>query len=113
VSRRLPLVVACAALLGGSARAATPIGELIAHPATYADTVVTVVGTVRGPSVGYQADAAYDLRGDDERVITVFGRAPAPTPGSRVSVTGRVGYRPPDEEFSFPPTILETGRAPQ
>ena len=91
--------------------AVTPIGDLIRTPDTYANTTVTVEGRVTSQSVAYAADTAYTLQGSDDYRITVFGRGAAPVPGTLLSVTGKVGRKPPDEEFDFPPIILESSRS--
>jgi len=90
--------------------AVTAIGDLIRTPDAFASTTVTVEGTVTSQSVAYLADTAYTLQGADDYRITVFGRGQAPVPGTVLSVTGKVGRKPPDEEFDFPPIILESSR---
>jgi hypothetical protein len=42
--------------------------------------------------------------------VTVVGHGAAPAPGTKLSVTGTVGRKPPDEEFDFPPVIVESSR---
>jgi hypothetical protein len=90
--------------------AATPIGDVVEHRDAYANQTVTVEGTVTARAFAYKSDAIYDLRGSDEYKITVVGRGAAPVPGTKLSVTGTVGRKPPDEEFDFPPVILESTR---
>jgi hypothetical protein len=100
----LPLLAATASW------AVTPIADLVRNPDAYANTTVTVEGTVTSRVIAYRSDAAYTLQGSDDFRITIFGRGPAPTPGAHLVVTGTVGRKPPDEEFDFPPAILETTR---
>lgn len=108
------LGLAAALVLAATASfAVTPIGDLIRTPDTYGNTTVTVEGKVTSQSVAYLADTAYTLQGSDDYRITVFGRAPAPAPGTLLSVSGKVGRKPPDEEFDFPPIILESSRSAQ
>jgi hypothetical protein len=93
--------------------AATPIGDVVKQRDVYSNQTVTVEGTVTQKSFSYKSDAIYDLRGSDDYSITVVGTGTAPTPGTMLSVTGTVGRKPPDEEFDFPPVILESVRVPQ
>lgn len=104
------MLAAAVLCLSGVAHAATPVRDLIRNPAQYAGTTVTVAGRVVGPVVAHGGDVGYTLQGDDDYRINVVGRGELPAIGARIAVTGTVGYRPPDEEFSFPPVILETGR---
>jgi len=90
--------------------AITPIADLVKNPDAYANTTVTIEGTVTSQSITYKSDAAYTLQDSDDFRITIFGRGTAPTPGAHLVVTGKVGRKPPDEEFDFPPVILETNR---
>ena len=105
-----PEVLALAMLLATTALAATPIGELVRNPAPYAGTTVTVEGRVLGAGISYRSEVGYTVQGSDDTRINVVGHGAAPADGSRVRVTGKVGYRPPDEEFTFPPVIVETSR---
>jgi hypothetical protein len=105
-----PAVLLVAMLLAATATAATPIGELVGHPAPYAGTSVTIEGRVLGPGIPYRSEVGYTVQGSDDARISVVARGAAPADGSRVRVTGTVGYRPPDEEFTFPPVIVETSR---
>src|SRR5438093_12460933 len=100
-------------LLSTPGFAVTPIGDLIRTPDTFANTTVTVEGRVTSQSVAYIADTVYTLQSTDDYRITVFGHGAPPAPGTLLSVTGKVGRKPPDEEFDFPPIILESTRVPQ
>jgi hypothetical protein len=108
---RAPLIVGglaalCAAL---PAFAATSIADIVDHPDDWANAQVTVIGTVVELSLGYKGQSFYTLKGDGRR-ISIVSPSPAPTVGDRLQVSGKVGRRPPDEEFDFPPVILESGR---
>jgi hypothetical protein len=107
------IIVTLAAAAGGmtaaSALAVTSIAAITDTPASWADTVVTVHGTVTEQSVGHGGESIYTVRGDG-RVITVVSHQTAPAPGTPLEVTGTVRVRPPDEEFTFPPVIDETAR---
>jgi hypothetical protein len=92
---------------------ATPIGDVVKNRDTFANQTVTIEGTVTQKSFAYKSDAIYDLRGIDDYSITVVGVGTAPAPGTKLSVTGTVGRKPPDEEFDFPPVILESTRVAQ
>lgn len=93
--------------------ASTPIGEVVKNRDAYANQTVTIEGTVTDRSLGYSSDAIYDLRGSDDYDITIVGPGPAPAPGTKLVVTGKVGRKPPDEEFDFPPMIRESDRQAQ
>ena len=106
-----PLHVACWLLAAATTFAAsTPIGEVVRNRDAYANQTVTIEGTVTERSYGYSSDAIYDLRGSDDFNVTIVGRGPAPAPGTKLVVTGKVGRKPPDEEFDFPPVVQETSR---
>lgn len=89
----------------------TSIAAIVESPADYANREVTVVGTVTDQAFGYAGQSTYTIRGNDRR-ITVVSRRNAPRSGEEVRITGKVGFRPPDEEFTFPPVILERERIP-
>lgn len=95
--------------LPAAAATTTSIAALLGAPASYADQNVTIDGTVTAQSIGYAGQSIYTLQKDDHR-ITVVSKSVAPHPGDRLQVSGRVGYRPPDEEFTFPPIVLESDR---
>jgi len=100
-------------LLAARSFAATAIGEVVKNRDAYANQTVTVEGTVTGKALGYKSDAVYDLRGTDDFTITIVGRGAVPAAGTKLSVTGKVGRKPPDEEFDFPPVIFESTRVVQ
>jgi hypothetical protein len=111
--RRMPRALALAglALAAPSLAAALTIGAILDAPPTYDGEQVTVVGTVVAPVADHRGESAYNLQ-DGTRRISVFGSGPAPHPGEHLQVSGKVGYKAPDEEFSFPPILLETTRTP-
>src|SRR5712691_8099040 len=112
--RALALVAALVLLASWSvAVPITPIADLIRNPDTYANTVIAIQGTVTSQALGYLADTAYTVQGSDDYRVTVFGRGPTPAPGTSLLVTGKVGRKPPDEEFDFPPVIIESSRQAQ
>jgi len=100
-------------LVAARSFAATPIGDVVKNRDAYANQTVTVEGTVTGKALGYKSDAVYDLRGADDFTITIVGRGVVPAAGTKLSVTGKVGRKPPDEEFDFPPVIFESTRVVQ
>lgn len=93
------------------ARAATPIAAIVDDPASYANSQVTVVGTVTGLSAGYGGESVYTLEAGMRR-ITVVSHQPPPAPGASLQVEAKVGYRAPDEEFTWPPLLVESLRTP-
>jgi hypothetical protein len=102
-----------ALLVGASARAAvaTSIAAIVAAPESYAGHEVTVVGTVTEQTVDHGGESVYTLSGDERR-ITVVSRSAAPGTGEPLEVRATVGWRAPDEEFTWPPILLERGRRP-
>jgi hypothetical protein len=106
-------LVALAALLAAAAPAAdsgsVSIEEVVDAAASYANREVTLVGTVDPGPIAYHGESLYTLR-EAGRAISVLGQAPAPAAGAKLAVTGQVAVRPPDEEFTFPPILLETQR---
>jgi hypothetical protein len=109
---RAPLIVGlCLASLFAAlpAHATTSIADIVDHPDDWANAQVTVTGTVVELSLGYQGQSFYTLSGDGRR-ISIVSPSPAPTVGAHLQVSGKVGRRPPDEEFDFPPVILESQR---
>jgi len=111
--RRLSPTLALAGLALAAPRlaAALTIGAILDAPTTYDGQQVTVVGTVVAPVADHRGESAYNLQ-DGSRRISVFGSRMAPHLGDRLQVTGKVGYKAPDEEFSFPPILVESARTP-
>jgi hypothetical protein len=106
------------ALLLALVLAATPaialavtIADIVDAPETYAGQRVTVVGTVTEQTIGYRGETVYTIGADDRR-ITVFGFGPAPATGDRLEVNAKVGWKQPDEEFTWPPVLVESTRSP-
>ena len=93
------------------AHATTSIADIVDHPDDWANAQVTVVGTVVELSLGYKGQSFYTLKGDGRR-ISIVSPSAAPAVGDHLQVSGKVGRRPPDDEFDFPPVILESGRQP-
>ena len=110
---RVPAAAALVSLLAlaSGAWGDTSIAAIVDHPDDYANLQVTVVGTVAAPSLGYLGESLYTLFGDQRR-INVVSHSPAPAIGDRLEVTAKVGRRPPDEEFDFPPVLIENVRQP-
>jgi hypothetical protein len=87
----------------------TSIATIVGAGESYDGREVTVVGEVKGPVATHAGEAVYVLAGDDRR-ITVFGRGDAPVPGTRLQVTAQVRWREGDEEFTWPPVLIERTR---
>ncbi|HLY39192.1 MAG TPA: hypothetical protein VKU61_14200 [Candidatus Binatia bacterium] len=106
-------LVACLVLIAGlAARAgATTIADIVAAPESYNGQQVTVTGTVADPSSAYLGDIVYNLSAGALR-ITVFGRGTLPAVGDHVTVDAKVGWREGDEEFTWPPILLESSHQP-
>jgi cytochrome c-type biogenesis protein CcmE len=100
-------LVAAAPALGDS----TSIAAVVAAPESYAGQEVTVSGTVAEPSVVHRGEVLYTLL-DEGRRIDVVGLAPLPALGERLQVTATVGFKAPDEEFTWPPVLVESARQP-
>jgi hypothetical protein len=111
---RAPLVVVVSVFAGllaaAPALASDSIQDIVDHPDSWANANVTVVGDVVDLTIGYQGQSFYTLSGDGRR-IAVVSASPAPTVGDHLQITGQVNRRPPDDEFDFPPVILESTRA--
>src|SRR5512143_1639188 len=111
---RAPLVVAVGVLAGllaaATALATDSIQDIVDHPDTWANADVTVVGDVVALTIGYQGQSFYTLSGDGRR-IGIVSASPAPTVGDHLQISGEVTRRPADDEFDFPPVILESTRA--
>lgn len=99
-----------AGLLAAPAHATTSIQDIVDHPDNWANAQVTIVGTVVTLTLGYQGQSFYTLSGEGRR-INVVSPSPAPAMGDHLQVSGKVERRPPDDEFDFPPVILESSRA--
>jgi hypothetical protein len=111
-SFRAPLRVALALaslLIAAPALATNSIRDIVDHPDTWANAQVTVVGTVVALSLGYKGQSIYTISGDGRR-IGVVSPSPAPAVGDHLQVAGQVNRRPPDDEFDFPPVIIESSR---
>ena len=111
---RAPLVLAVGVAALSAvlpAHATTSIADIVDHPDDWANAQVTVVGTVVELSLDYKGQSFYTLKGDGRR-ISIVSPSAAPAVGDHLQVSGKVGRRPPDDEFDFPPVILENGRQP-
>ena len=111
---RAPLVLAVGVAALSAvlpAHATTSIADIVDHPDDWANAQVTVVGTVVELSLGYKGQSFYTLKGDGRR-ISIVSPSAAPAVGDHLQVSGKVGRRPPDDEFDFPPVILESARQP-
>ena len=110
---RFRTLAAVALLAVAPAHAAnTTIKAILDAPASFTDQPVTVVGTVDTLSLGFAGERLYQIR-DAGLPIAVVGFGTALAPGTQVEVTGTVRVRPPDEEFTFPPVIQESGHQVQ
>ena len=94
------LVVAAAATSG-----ATTLSDLVANGAALSGHTVTVVGSVADPKAGYAGETTYTIT-DGEQRLAIFGKGDTPPVGQRLAVTGTVGFKAPDEEFTWPPVLL-------
>jgi hypothetical protein len=90
---------------------ATSIAAIVAAPESYAGQEVTVSGTVTEPILVHRGEALYTLLDEGLR-IDVVGLAPLPPLGERLQVTATVGWKEPDEEFTWPPVLVESARQP-
>jgi len=109
--RALRLVAALVLGAAGVALGATPIATIVGAGESYSGQQVLVAGTVAGPVIGYAGEVVYTLTDQDAR-ISVFGYGTPPAVGDRVEVTAKVGWREGDEEFTWPPVLLESTRNP-
>jgi hypothetical protein len=110
-ARTAALGVALLALVRAGDVGAVTIAEVVATPEPYAETSLTLVGTV-DTVLPVGSESGYDLR-DGAAKITVISRGGAPTVGARLSVTGtlRVFEEGDDRESNrFPPFLVESSR---
>jgi hypothetical protein len=109
--RALRLVAVLVLGAPGVALAATSIAAIVGAGGSYSGQQVVVTGTVASPAFGYAGEVVYTLTDQDAR-ISVFGYGAPPAVGDRVEVTAKVGWREGDEEFTWPPILLESARHP-
>jgi hypothetical protein len=109
--RALRLVAVLVLGTPGVALAATSIAAIVGAGDSYSGQQVVVTGTVARPAIGYAGEVVYTLTDQDAR-ISVFGYGTPPAVGDRVEVTAKVGWREGDEEFTWPPVLLESARHP-
>ncbi len=92
------------------ADAATPIGAIADDGEGYDGQAVAVVGTAVLPAYGYAGESVYTLTQDERRITVVSKQAPPPL-GALVSVDATVRWREGDEEFTWPPILVESSRS--
>lgn len=86
--------------------AATTLAEVVGNGRALSGQRVTVSGTVADPRLGYAGETTYTLTNGVER-LAILGKGNAPTKGVQLQVTGTVGFKEPDEEFTWPPILLD------
>ena len=99
------IVALLVCLLGAAVVSATTIAELVANGATLAGQTVTVAGTVIGPKLNGVGESTFNISDANGQRVSVFGKGTTPSLGAAVAVTGVVGYKAPDEEFTWPPVL--------
>ncbi|HYR96017.1 MAG TPA: hypothetical protein VEM57_04735 [Candidatus Binatus sp.] len=104
-------VLALLVALFPAAGLAVTVGDIVSAPESYAGQQVTVTGTVTEQSIGYRGETVYTIGAGDRR-ITVFGYGAAPAAGEHIEVSAKVGWKAPDEEFTWPPVLVESSRRP-
>ena len=111
MTRTLRLVAVLLLGVPGVVLAATSIAAIVGAGESYSGQQVVVTGSVASPVIGYAGEVMYTLTDQDAR-ISVFGYGTPPAVGDRVEVTAKVGWREGDEEFTWPPVLLESARHP-
>lgn len=111
IALAIVLVSGLLAAAASVARGATPLAAIVDAGKTYAGQEVTVIGTVAEPRLGNTGESVYTLT-DQDRRISVFSHAAPPALGERIEVTAKVGWKEGDEEFTWPPILLESARHP-
>ena len=109
MTRTLRLVVVLLLGVPGAALAATSIAAIVRAGESYSGQQVVVTGSVASPVIGYAGEVMYTLTDQDAR-ISVLGYGTPPAVGDRVEVTAKVGWREGDDEFTWPPILLESAR---
>jgi len=102
-------VLAVALLTTRAHAAETPIAAIVADGEGYNGQAVMVSGTAVEPAYTYAGEGLYTLTDGDHR-ITVVAKQPPPTLGSRVTLDAKVGWRTGDDEFTWPPILIEASR---
>ena len=100
--RRLATVIALLALAAPAS--ATTIADVFANAESLDGQQVTVTGRVADPALGFAGESSWTLT-DGEHRLVVLGTGPAPTRDSELTVTGKVGWKEGDEEFTWPPIL--------
>ena len=96
------------AILGWSAvcdATSTTIADVIANGASLQGQTVTVSAAVTDQRFDYGGETTFTVADASGKRLTVFGKGSAPAVNSSVLVTGSVGYKAPDEEFTWPPVL--------
>src|SRR5690349_25147541 len=99
-------VLALALLATRVHAAETPIAAIVAGGEGYNGQSVVVSGTAVEPAYTYAGEGLYTLTDGDHR-ITVVAKQPPPTLGSRVTLDAKVGWHAGDDEFTWPPILIE------
>src|SRR5689334_23323110 len=101
----LALAVVAGLVVASGARAAT-VADVVANGETLAGRTVTVDGRVADPKLQFAGETTYTLADGTNR-LAIFGKAPAPAKGQHLQVTGTVGFKEADEEFTWPPILYD------
>src|SRR5690349_8800264 len=105
-----PVILALALTATRIHAAETPIAAIVDDGEGYNHQAVVVSGAVFDPAYMYAGEGLYTLT-DGERRITVVSKTPPPAVGTHVTLDATVGWHAGDEEFTWPPILLETSRS--
>jgi len=109
--RRLGLAFATLLLAPVVAGAGETIASVVANGAHLSGQTVTVTGRVADPKATLGNESTFTVTDGDLR-LAIFGHGRAPTTGQALVVTGTVGFKPEDEEFTWPPILVNATWTP-
>src|SRR6266850_4822526 len=110
MTKLFPFAVLLLLFATTAAHADTPIGAIVDDGEGYNGQAVVVSGTAVEPAYTYAGEGLYTLT-DDDRRITVVSKVPPPPLDTRVTLNATVGWREGDDEFTWPPILIESSRA--
>lgn len=107
VQLAVSFVVAVVAVPEVCRAAALTIAEVIANGASLQGQIVTVDASVTAQQLDYGGETTFTVTDTTGKRLTVFGKGTAPSANTAVQVTGVVGFKAPDDEFTWPPILHE------
>lgn len=103
--RRLGLTLAALLFAPVVAGAGETIASVVANGEGLSGRTVSVTGRVADPKATLGSESTFTVTDGDHR-LAIFGHGTAPTTGQTLVVTGTVGFKSEDEEFTWPPILV-------